>query len=245
MPMSAPKAISTSERLGIMVQFNLKKREVSLKIVYYGPALSGKTTNLQALFGQADKDARGRLVTLETRDDRTIYFDMLPVVLPSTSGHRLSFKLYTVPGQPVHNATRRVVLRGVDAVAFIASSERDELDHNTESWQNFLENLEANSLKIDEVPTVIQFNKQDLPNALTPAEIEAVHRFSGIPTFPAAAIRAEGSSETLQGLMSLLWKQLCENQNLDERLGITTEEFQSHVKKVFSGSEREYGRAGN
>ena len=167
-----------------MVQFNLKKREVSLKVVYYGPPLSGKTTNLQALFGRADPMARGRLVTLETRDDRTIYFDMLPVFLSSGSGHRLSFKLYTVPGQPLHNATRRVVLRGVDAVAFIASSERDQLDANTDSWRNYRENLTANHVDFKEVPTVIQFNKQDLPNVLTLNEIKTVEEFADMLRLP-------------------------------------------------------------
>ncbi|MCA9563570.1 MAG: GTPase domain-containing protein, partial [Myxococcales bacterium] len=192
-----------------MVQFNLKKREVSLKVVYYGPALSGKTTNLQTLFGQADKLARGRLVTLETRDDRTIYFDMLPVVLNSSSGHRLSFKLYTVPGQPMHNATRSVVLRGVDAVVFVASSEPDELEYSTESWQNLLENLETNNLKLEDVPIVIQFNKQDLPNAFSQAQIKAVERFSGIKTYGASALKGEGTFETLRGLLTQLWEQLC------------------------------------
>ena len=224
-----------------MVQFNLKKREVSLKVVYYGPPLSGKTTNLQALFGRADPMARGRLVTLETRDDRTIYFDMLPVFLSSGSGHRLSFKLYTVPGQPLHNATRRVVLRGVDAVAFIASSERDQLDANTDSWRNYRENLTANHVDFKEVPTVIQFNKQDLPNVLTLNEIKTVEEFSGIPAFASSALSGDGCYETLAGLLKRLWQHLSERQSLDQRLGLTMAEFESHVENVFGNSKNRYG----
>lgn len=225
------------------MQFNVRKREVSLKIVYYGPALSGKTTNLQSLFETADKLSKGRLVTLETRDDRTIYFDMLPVVISSGSGFRLSFKLYTVPGQAVHNATRRVVLRGVDAVAFIASAERSELDANTESWLNFRENLEANHLDIQDVPTVIQFNKMDLADTVTQEEIDLVADFSTLPTFGAVALERTGCYETLRGLMLSLWDHLARRQSMDERLGIDRPTFEKHVESVFGTGANKHGRS--
>jgi signal recognition particle receptor subunit beta len=224
-----------------MVQFNAKKREISLKVVYYGPPLSGKTTNLQALFSVAGPGSRGRLVTLETRDDRTIYFDMLPVMLSSKSGYRLSFKIYTVPGQAMHNATRRVVLRGVDAVAFVATSERDQVEQNTDSWRNLRENLALNNIKIEETPLVIQFNKQDLPNTFEPEELEGVALYSGVPCYPASALLGEGCYETLSGLLGLLWRRLCEKQSLDKRLDLSTEEFETHVGRVFGRDPGGYG----
>jgi len=226
-----------------MVQFNMKRREVSLKVVYYGPPLSGKTTNLQALFGLADRLSRGRLLTLETRDDRTIYFDMLPVFLSSASGHRLSFKLYTVPGQPIHNATRRVVLRGVDAIVFVASSERGELGNNRDSWMNLRQNLAINKLSLKDVPVVIQFNKQDIPNTLSQREIAAVEEYSKVPAFPATAIEGKGVRDTLHGLLLRLWDHLCTRQSFGERLGTSREEFSAHIQQVFGVDDKRYGPA--
>jgi signal recognition particle receptor subunit beta len=224
-----------------MVQFNLKRREITLKVVYYGPPLSGKTTNLRSIFAAADRRHRGRLVTLETRDDRTIYFDMLPVLLQTGSGHRLSVKLYTVPGQPVHDATRRLVLRGVDAVVFVASNERSELESNSASWRNFRDNLSANKLEIEQIPVVIQFNKQDLPNGFTGEEIRAVERFSGIATYGAVALTGDGCYETLRGLLFQLWDQLCRRQSLDERLGLSRAEFERHIERVFAPGRSDGG----
>jgi mutual gliding-motility protein MglA len=224
-----------------MVQFNMQRREVALKIVYYGPPLSGKTTNLQALFTQADRLSRGRLVTLETRDDRTIYFDMLPVFVSSASGHRLSFKLYTVPGQPLHNATRRVVLRGADALVFVASSERRELAANRQSWSNLRRNLAVDNVSLRDVPVVIQFNKQDLPEALSAREIAAVAEYSGLPTHPATALEGKGVRETLLALVMRLFEHLCDRHDFSRRLGTTREEFAAHVKQVFGMDDERHG----
>jgi mutual gliding-motility protein MglA len=125
------------------------------------------------------------------------------------------------------------VLKGVDAVAFIATGERDQMDANTNSWTNYLENLSANSLDIHDVPTVIQFNKMDLPNSIGPKELRSVEEYSGVPAFGASAIEGKGTYDTLNGLMKMLWNYLCDRQSLDERLGLSTEEFESHVKRVF------------
>jgi mutual gliding-motility protein MglA len=226
-----------------MVQFNMQRREVALKVVYYGPPLSGKTTNLQSLFAQADRLSRGRLVTLETRDDRTIYFDMLPVFVSSASGHRLSFKLYTVPGQPIHNATRRVVLRGADAVVFVASSERGALAANRESWVNLRRNLAVDEVSLRDVPVVIQFNKQDLPGALSARELAAVAEYSKIPTYAATALEGKGVRETLLGLVMRLFEHLCDRHDFSRRLGTSREDFSAHVKQVFGMDDKLDGPA--
>src|SRR5512140_771793 len=127
-----------------MVAFNPETREIAVKVVYYGPALSGKTTNLQALFQRIDPRVRGRLMTLDTKDDRTLFFDMMPVFFKSTSGVKLQLKLYTVPGQVMHESTRRIVLQGTDAVAFVADGRRSEAAATLAYWNNMLANLQAN-----------------------------------------------------------------------------------------------------
>ncbi|MCX7959189.1 MAG: MglA protein, partial [Deltaproteobacteria bacterium] len=128
------------------MQFNIAQKEVTLKIVYYGPALSGKTTNLQAIHQMIRQEGRGRLMTLDTRDDRTLFFDLLPVFFSTSSGIKVKLKLFTVPGQVIHNSTRKLVLAGADAVAFIADSQISLNDANNESWNNLIENMRANGL---------------------------------------------------------------------------------------------------
>ena len=146
------------------MQLNHAQRELTVKIVYYGPGLSGKTTNLQMIHARTGSEGRGKLLTVETHDDRTLFFDLLPVFFHTKGGFKVKVKLFTVPGQVIHNATRRVVLQNADAVAFIADSRRSAGQENNEYWENLQENMRENGLDPAQVPVVIQFNKRDLPD---------------------------------------------------------------------------------
>ena len=157
------------------MQLNHAQRELTVKIVYYGPGLSGKTTNLQMIHQRTLSDVRGRLLTVETHDDRTLFFDLLPVYARTAGGAQVKIKLFTVPGQVIHNSTRKLVLQGADGVAFIADSQIQEIRANQASFKdlrrNLRDNLAANSLSLDDIPLVIQFNKRDLPDIRTEAEL--------------------------------------------------------------------------
>jgi mutual gliding-motility protein MglA len=191
-----------------MVQVNAQTREVSLKVVYYGPALSGKTTNLQALFQRIDASARGRLMTLDTKDDRTLFFDMLPVTLRGPSGVTVKLKLYSVPGQVMHESTRRLVLQGTDAVVFVADSRRSEAQSTAASWAEMLQNLRANGVDPEDVPIVVQMNKRDLPDARGPDEFHDLPGAESATFVPAVAVRNEGVVETFHVLLSLTFRRL-------------------------------------
>lgn len=208
-----------------MVQFHQADRELTIKLVYYGPGLSGKTTNLQALHERTDETIRGRLLTVDTSDDRTLFFDLMPLFFQTRAGLKVKIKLFTVPGQVIHNATRRVVLQGADGVVFVADSRRDAVTENNAYWGNLLENLRQSGFGAGEVPIVIQFNKLDLPDAKTLAELEVVRKRGAEPVFGAVAIRGEGVLETFHGLLQLAWR------NLDSRLGLA---------EKFNLSEREF-----
>lgn len=213
-----------------MVQINQAQRELSLKVVYYGPALSGKTTNLMALHERVDSEVRGRLLTVDTKDDRTLFFDMLPVHFRTESELKVKIKLYTVPGQVMHASTRRLVLQGADAVAFVADGQRSATPTNNEAWRSMLEDMRANGIDPETVPLVIQFNKLDLPDARTPAEIAEVAKKGREPVYGAVAVRGEGVVETLHGLLQLTFR------DLDRRFGIRTKfriEEQEFLDSVF------------
>src|SRR3990172_9261146 len=165
-----------------MVQINMAAREITLKVVYYGPALSGKTTNLQQLHALTDASRRGKMLTLDTADDRTLYFDFLPIHFGTASGFSVKLKLFTVPGQVMHKSTRKVVLAGADAVAFIADSQRSSASANAYSWRDMEANLRANGLDINNMPQVVQFNKRDLPDIKPLEEVRAAWEGTGIPT---------------------------------------------------------------
>jgi mutual gliding-motility protein MglA len=190
------------------VELDFAARALTIKLVYYGPALSGKTTNLRALHGLVAKDARGRLMTLDTRDDRTLFFDLLPLRFRARSGVSVCLKLFTVPGQVIHNATRRLVLSGVDGVAFIADSRASQARESAAAFVNLRQNLADNGLAIDEMPLVIQFNKRDLPDIRSDAEIDALARLGREPVFKAVATCGEGVLATFFGLVRTTCAQL-------------------------------------
>ena len=147
-----------------MALFNYATKEITLKIVYYGPGLSGKTTNIQNLHSVLNSENKGKLLSLSTESDRTLFFDFLPVELGKIKEFSIRFQLYTVPGQVRYNATRKVVLKGADAVVFVADSQRDMRDQNIESFENMRDNLISNNINPDEIPVVLQYNKRDLKN---------------------------------------------------------------------------------
>ncbi len=212
-----------------MVQINLEQREITLKIVYYGPGLSGKTTNLQAIHQLMEAEARGRLMVLDTADDRTLFFDMMPVFFKTQSGFTIKVKLFTVPGQVMHNSTRRIVLQGVDGIVFVADSQTTQTKANNDSWRDLTQNLRDNGLDITKLPVVIQFNKRDLPNIRSEEEIEAVTRRGKEPVFLASAIQGAGVFETLDGLLRLTWRMLNSKLQLEQRLNLREDEFVANV----------------
>ena len=221
-----------------MVQFNVAAREINIKIVYYGPALSGKTTNLQMVHKLMNPDQRGRLMSLDTKDDRTLFFDLLPVQFKTKSGYSVKLKLFTVPGQVIHNSTRRVVLQAADGVAFIADSQSDQSKNNAESFRNLQENLSQNGLDPADFPIVVQYNKRDLPNIKTPDEIKKSWADSGTPIYLGSAMAGEGVIETFVRLVELTFQNLNSKHKLEEKFGLNLKEFLSSLLGTF-------GREGN
>ena len=189
---------------------NFTTREITCKIVYYGPGRSGKTTNLQYIYSQVPDDRRGRMVSLATQTDRTLFFDFLPLDLGSISGFTTKFQLYTVPGQVYYNATRKLVLQGADGVVFVADSQARQLDENLESLQNLHQNILEHGVDIRTLPMVLQFNKQDLPRdlILTPEELDDALNFRTLPTFAADALRGGGVFETLKAISAEVLRKL-------------------------------------
>jgi signal recognition particle receptor subunit beta len=208
-----------------MVQFNLPQREIVFKIVYYGPALSGKTTNLQIIHQLMDPAARGRLMTLDTADERTLFFDMLPMFFRTRSGFNVRLELYTVPGQVMHGSARRIVLSGADGVVFVADSQLKEAKANQDAWNNMRDNLKQNGIDADEIPMVVQFNKRDLPGVRSDDELETLRKTSKEPLFPAVAVQGQGVLETLHAVAKLTFRALNVRHDLVNRAGMTEAEF--------------------
>ena len=189
---------------------NYATREITCKIVYYGPGRSGKTTNLHYIYGQVPEDRKGKMVSLATQTDRTLFFDFLPLDLGSISGFTTKFQLYTVPGQIYYQTTRRLVLQGADGVVFVADSQSRQLHENVESFQDLHENLAEQGIDARAVPLVIQYNKQDLPRELIldKQDLSDALNFRGVPEFSADALHGPGVFETLRSISELVLKRL-------------------------------------
>jgi hypothetical protein len=188
-----------------MALFNYATKEITIKIVYYGPGLSGKTTNLQFLHSAFDPAKRGKLLSLATEADRTLFFDFLPVELGKISEFSIRFQLYTVPGQVRYNATRKLVLKGADAVVFVADSQREMRQQNVESLRNMRENLIANNIDPDDIPVILQYNKRDLTNILSVDELNGELNEGGKYEFKESiATKGVGVHETFQRITKLV-----------------------------------------
>lgn len=209
------------------MQLDFRTRELTIKLVYYGPALSGKTTNLQALHEVVAKDATGRLMTLDTKDDRTLFFDLLPLSFKSTSGVSVRIKVFTVPGQAIHASTRRLVVQGADGVVFVADSQKAETKNNAAAFLDLKSNLEANGLSLEKMPVVIQFNKRDLPPELirTPEELRELAQRGREPVYLAVAMQGVGVVESFLGLLQMVWRVLNEQHHFDEKFGFESGAF--------------------
>ncbi len=209
------------------MQLDFAARELTIKLVYYGPALSGKTTNLQAMHKLTSEGSHGRLMTLETRDDRTLFFDLLPLAVKAEGDLSLRIKLFTVPGQVIHASTRRLVLQGADGVAFIADSQLAEAENNRVSFLDLRQNLKDNGLDLKKMPVVIQFNKRDLPGDTIRGddEIADLARHGREPVYKAVATRGDGVIETFLGLVAMTWSRLDTDHNFSKKFNIRSDSF--------------------
>jgi signal recognition particle receptor subunit beta len=181
-----------------MTFINYASREINCKIVYYGPGLCGKTTNIQWIHEQANPEKRGKLVSLATETDRTLFFDFLPLDMGMVKGFKVRFHLYTVPGQVFYDASRKLILRGCDGVIVVADSQRPRMEANIESIANLATNLKDNGFDIRNIPYVLQLNKRDMPTSAPLAEMEDLLRFRNEPMIEAVAFRGQGVIETLK-----------------------------------------------
>ncbi|MEA2166357.1 MAG: hypothetical protein QOK37_4484 [Thermoanaerobaculia bacterium] len=191
-----------------MVLFNHATREMTAKIVYYGPGLCGKTTNLMVIFDKLDPAQKGKMLSLATKTDRTLFFDLLPVDIGKVGSFNLKIQLYTVPGQVFYNETRKLVLKGADAVVFVADSQPSMVESTRESFGNLIENLEQNNIDPNDTPIIIQFNKRDIPGVLPVEKLQELLGFEGYPYTEASAVKGEGVMETFRLVSKITAKHL-------------------------------------
>jgi signal recognition particle receptor subunit beta len=198
---------------------NFAKREIAFKVVYYGPALCGKTTNLEKIHEVINPDVRGELTMLSTQQDRTLFFDFLPLQTDIIKGFTSKFQLYTVPGQVIYNETRKLVLRNVDGVVFVADSQWDKMEENVESFRNLDENLKQQNDNIDEMPYLLQFNKRDLPGVAPPHYLNFLlnQRTTRVPSMEAVASEGTGVFESLNMIARMVLATFMQRNNLQGR----------------------------
>jgi signal recognition particle receptor subunit beta len=194
-----------------MSLINYSSREINCKIVYYGPGLCGKTTNIQYVYNKVAPETKGKLITLATEMDRTLFFDFLPLELGTVKGFKTRFHLYTVPGQVYYDASRKLILRGVDGVVFVADSQASRFDANIESLYNLHDNLDEYKLKIEELPYVIQYNKRDMPDIIEVPDLEQELNPDGYPSLEAVAIKGVGVFDTLKLVAKGILQKLSQN----------------------------------
>ena len=187
---------------------NYASREINCKIVYYGPGLCGKTTNLQFIYNKTAEESKGKMISLATETERTLFFDFLPLALGEIRGFKTRFHLYTVPGQVFYDASRKLILKGVDGVVFVADSQEERFDANIESLENLKDNLEEQGFDIEKIPFVIQYNKRDLPNISSVEELSNLLNPRKLPELEACAMTGEGVFETLKAVAKLVLNNL-------------------------------------
>ncbi len=187
---------------------NYSSREINCKIVYYGPGLCGKTTNLQYIYNKTNPEAKGKMISLATETERTLFFDFLPLSLGEIRGFKTRFHLYTVPGQVFYDASRKLILKGVDGVVFVADSQIERMEANIESLDNLRTNLAEQGYDLDKLPYVVQFNKRDLPNASPLAELQEVLNPTNVASFEAVATKGSGVFDTLKAVAKLVLTEL-------------------------------------
>jgi signal recognition particle receptor subunit beta len=219
-----------------MVVFNYSGREINAKVVYYGPGLSGKTTNLEHIYSKTAAHLRGKMVSMKTKVDRTLFFDFLPIEGGEIAGFNIRFLLYTVPGQVYYNATRKLVLKGADAIVFVADSQAEEMAANRESLKNLRENLDEHGKNLDEIPLVIQYNKRDMPSALPVDKLEEELNPKRVRSFESVATTGTGVFETLAAATKMVMADL-RNQLLKDQ----TEDVDSGGREVSFGFVPEPG----
>ena len=215
-----------------MVVHNARGRETNVKIVYYGPGLSGKTTNLEHIYSKLPKENKGKMVSMKTRTDRTLFFDFLPMKIDKFNDMTVKFLIYTVPGQVYYNATRKLVLKGVDAIVFVADSSPSRMNDNLESLTNLEDNLSQMGKKLSEIPFVLQYNKQDIEGSLSGEVMERNLNKENIRSFGAVAVEGKGVYETFESIVGLVFREIEKSK----------EKFESNMPETTLGTENEEGK---